>query len=128
MEIDKTISAFLEDICVAFPEMRPLMNQHEDYMLTSKMEEFSNATTRAFEEGNREKGLAYLIFMSKRLEKAIPKKSEYINVYYVEGLFCGASRRAISDGWPLVPENLEKRFLEFHGMPPYYFAKIDGRS
>ena len=124
-EKEKAALKFLEEICVAFPEIRPLMDKHEDYMTTSKMEAFSTATTLAFSRnGDPKKGVAYLNFMSERLKHASPVELEYIDVYYVETLFWESSDKAIAQGWPLVPGNLKDLYLKFHRWPPGALRKL----
>ena len=119
VESDPIIERFLEDICAAFPEIRPLMDQHEDFMTTSRMEAFATATTLAFSRnGDPDKGKAYLEFMSRRPSCAHPEERKYIDTYYCEHLFWQASEKAIKSGWPLVPENLKALYLSFHGRPP----------
>ena len=45
--------------------------------------------------------------MAEKLVNAEAKVIEYIDVYYVETLFWGASSHTIGVGWPLVPGNLQ---------------------
>jgi hypothetical protein len=120
-----SVQKFLEDICTAFPEIRPLMDKHDEYMTTSKMEAFGEATTLAFSRnGDPKKGAAYLNFMSKRLNNATPEEAKYIDTYYTEVLFHESSEKAISIGWPLVPQNLKDLYIKFHGYQPGELKKI----
>jgi hypothetical protein len=118
MEVDPAVQKFLEDICLSFPEIRELMDRHDDYMSTSKMMEFADATTKAFATGDKERGISYMDFMSKRLDPANVREFEYIDVYYVECLFHYRGEPAARLGWPLVPANLKDLYLRFHGIPP----------
>jgi hypothetical protein len=118
MDTDPIVEKFLADICAAFPEIRSRMERHDDYMTTSKMQEFAEATTEAFGHGAKETGVAYLAFMSKRLNINQPKEYEFIDVCYVENLFWPHGTDAARVGWPLMPENLKELFLEFHRKPP----------
>jgi hypothetical protein len=112
------VVAFLNDICEAFPEMRPLMNRHEQLMTTSKMEEFANETTRAFGVGDTDRAISYLTFMSHQLNPEHKVEYEYIDVYYVENLFWPHGSEAARAGWSHMPENLRELFIKFHGKPP----------
>ncbi len=56
--------------------------------------------------------------MAEKLANAEAKVIEYIDVYYVETLFLGASSHTIAVGWPLVPANLQKLYINFHGKAP----------
>ncbi|MFC3816254.1 hypothetical protein [Lysobacter sp. GCM10012299] len=112
------INTFLAEILTAFPEVRARMECHDDYMTTSRMEEFARATTDAFSEGNTERAVEYLAFMSKRLANCSPVELEYMDVYYVESLFWPHGTDAARVGWQHVPENLKELFVEFHGRPP----------
>ncbi|WP_377110613.1 hypothetical protein [Pseudoalteromonas sp. R86517] len=56
--------------------------------------------------------------MAEKLANAEAKVIEYIDVYYVETLFLGASSHTIAVGWPLVPANLKKLYINFHGKAP----------
>lgn len=118
MTTDPVVQAFLNDICRTFPEIRPWMEQHDDEMPTSKMEAFANATTEAFAQKDIPRALAYLSFMSRRLNPGNSKEFEYIDVYYVENLFWPRETDAARTGWPYVPENLKALYLGFHGRPP----------
>ena len=125
MEIDKTVLKLLEDICTAFPEIRPLMDKHEDFMTSAKMEAFADATTLAFSRnGDPKKGAAYLNFISQRLKNANPKEFEYIDVCYTEALFHGSTEAAINIGWPLVPQNIKDLYLKLWEFPPGELKKM----
>ena len=87
-------------------------------MTTSMMEEFANATTEAFERGDPSRGVAYLAFMSSRLDAGNKEEYRFIDVYYVENLFWPRGTEAARIGWPLVPENLKALYLDFHRRPP----------
>ena len=117
--IDPIVQNFLNDICASFPEMRPRMDIHEDFMTTSRMQEFAEATTEAFEVGDTARAQAYLSFMSARLNTENAKEFEYIDVSYVENLFWPRETEAARVGWPLVPENLKALYLGFHPRPPW---------
>jgi hypothetical protein len=101
------------------------MDKHDDYMTTSKMEAFGEATTLAFSRnGDPKKGAAYLNFISERLRIATPEESKYIDTNYTEVLFFGATEKAIDIGWPLVPQNLKDLYIKFHGYPPAEINRI----
>jgi hypothetical protein len=118
MNTDPIIDNFLSDICAAFPEILSKMEAHEDYMTASRMEEFANATTAAFSQGDVARGTSYLSFMSERLNVENLKEYEFIDVYYVENLFWPPHSNAATIGWPLVPDNLKTLYLRFHGRSP----------
>ena len=119
IDIDPVVAKFLNDICEAFPEIRPRMDKHDDFMTTAKMEEFANATTEAFDEDNTKRAIEYLSFMSRRLNKdSHPKEYEFIDVYYMENLFYPQGSLAAKIGWPFVPDNLKALYIGFHGKAP----------
>ena len=94
------------------------MEVHEDFMTTSRMEAFANATTEAFEKGDIRRAMEYLSFMSKRLNKDNSKEYEFIDVYYVEALFFPRGGSAAKIGWRFVPANLKALYVGFHGKAP----------
>lgn len=112
------IDRFLAEIWTTFPEVRARMESHDEAMPTSRMEEFANATTEAFANGDIVRAGAYLSFMSKRAEKCTPVEFEFIDVYYVENLFWPHGTAAARVGWRHVPDNLKKLFVDFHGRSP----------
>ncbi|WP_444942895.1 hypothetical protein ACJJIK_12275 [Microbulbifer sp. ZKSA006] len=112
------LQAFLDEIRGKFPEVGPLMDQHDEIMTTSKMEEFANATSRAFANSDIDTGLSYLNYVNEKLNFASDVEREYIDVYYVEHLFWNLPQRAIDLGWPLVPTKLQKLYMDFHGIEP----------
>ena len=116
-EEEQIINNFLNEICSLFPEVKPRMDSHDDFMTTSKMEEFANATTQAFSSGNTELAKSYLDYINKKLTNAHPKEFEFIDVYYVENLFWQASQQTKELGWPLVPAKLQSLYVAFHGKP-----------
>jgi hypothetical protein len=118
MDLDPLVVHFLSDICEAFPEVRSRMERHDDYMTTSKMQEFAEATTEAFGRGDCVRAVEYLTFMSERVKDCNPREFEFIDVYYVENLFWPHGTRAAKIGWPMVPANLKELFLGFHSDPP----------
>jgi hypothetical protein len=118
MNTDPVIEQFLSDICMAFPEIRSKMEVHENDMTASRMEEFANATTAAFSQGDVARGMSYLSFMSERLSVENLKEYEFIDVCYVENLFWPQHTDAAKIGWPLVPDNLKTLYLRFHGKSP----------
>lgn len=71
-----------------------------------------------FALGYVEQAQRYLSFMAEKLVNAEAKVIEYIDVYYVETLFWGANSHTIAVGWPLVPVNLQKLYINFHGKAP----------
>ena len=71
-----------------------------------------------FALGTVEQKQRYLSFMAEKLVNAEAKVIEYIDVYYVETLFWGASSHTIAVGWPLMPGNLQKLYINFHGKAP----------
>jgi hypothetical protein len=115
---NKSIGDFLEDICKTFPEVRPALAKHDPHMTTERMEAFAACTTKALGEADPARGVAYLTYMSEKLRTATAKQREFIDVYYAEHLFWQASPVAIKQGWKLVPENLKRLYLAFHGRPP----------
>jgi hypothetical protein len=117
MNDDEVIERFLDEICNFFPEIKTLIESHDECMTTSMMEEFSNATTIAFSEGNIELAKSYLSYINNKLVAAHPKELEFIDVYYVENLFWNANLATKRVGWPLVPAKLQKLYFEFHGKP-----------
>lgn len=127
-KIDKAVAKLLNDICAAFPEVRPLMDKLEDFMTADRMEAFADATTLAFSRnGDPKKGAAYLNFISQRLKTASPKELELIDVYYAEPLFHGSSAEAIRIGWPLVPQNIKDLYLKMWTYPPGELKKLKGK-
>ena len=71
-----------------------------------------------FALGTVEQKQRYLSFMAEKLVNAEAKVIEYIDVYYVETLFWGTSSHTIAVGLPLVPANLQKLYINFHGKAP----------
>ncbi|MHC6646476.1 DUF7674 family protein [Alteromonas sp. HB246098] len=112
------IRQFLNEICTKFPNVVPLMEKHEKCEHPFLMEEFANLTTILFNQGNLEEALEQLQYMSEKLETASKAEFEYIDVYYTEHLFWEGTREGIEYGWPLVPDNLKKLYLDFHGKAP----------
>lgn len=112
------IIRFIKDIQCKFPDVIPLMDKHESWALTFRMEEFANLTTFAFNENKVTNALKHLSYMSLKLDSASPAELEYIDAYYVEHLFCKATPIGIEIGWPLVPDKLKKLYLDFHGQAP----------
>ena len=95
-----------------------MLSIYDEGETTYKMETFSKATTHAFALGYVEQAQRYLSFMAEKLVNAEAKVIEYIDAYYVETLFWGASSHTIAVGWPLVPANLQKLYINFHGKAP----------
>ena len=112
------IRRFLKEIRTKFPDVVPLMEKHEKWALTFLMEEFANLTTILFNQGNLEEALEQLQYMSEKLDTATKAEFEYIDVYYTEHLFWKGTKEGIERGWPLVPGNLKKLYLGFHGKAP----------
>lgn len=120
MERNKDIETLLEDICRSFPEIRPLMDEFEEFATSDRMEAFAKATTQAFSRnGIPKSGEGYLNFMSNRLRSCSSEERNFIDVYYAEVLFWSASDETIRLGWPLVPQNIKDLYLQFHGKPPH---------
>jgi len=109
------IKSFIDEICHVFPEVKPLMDIHEDFMVTSKMEAFSKATCDAFANDNIELAKKYLRYIDTKLVDSHPIEFEYIDVYYVEHLFWKSSELTKKIGWPLVPQELQELYVKFHG-------------
>ena len=87
-------------------------------MYTSEMEAFSQATTDAIKDRDKERVSSYLMYMSRKLVGASPKVHEYINVYYVECLMLGIKDSNLKTfGWKLMPKNLKDLYLEVWGRP-----------
>lgn len=118
MKTDQAIQRLLDDICRAFPEIRARMARHQDFMTSAKLEEFAQATTEAFAEGELRRGMAYADFVSQRLNPAHLAEYEYLDTYYVEHLFWPEDLAAAHAGWPLLPDNLKALYLGFHGVAP----------
>jgi len=112
---DDIVECFLNEICYTFPEIKPLMDNIDVCMTTSKMEVFAEATCLAFSNGNIELAIKYLSYMDKKLIDSHPKEFEFIDVYYVEHLFWNVSQLTKEIGWPLVPPKLQKLYVKFHG-------------
>ena len=112
------IRRFLKEIRTKFPDVVPLMEKHESWALTFLMEEFANLTTILLNQGDLEEALEQLQYMSEKLDTATKAEFEYIDVYYTEHLFWKGTKEGIKRGWPLVPDNLKKLYLDFHGKPP----------
>ena len=112
---DKIVQRLLEEICATFPEIAPVMDNHHKCMMTSKMEAFADATCTAFVQGNIALAKKYLGYIDNKLVDAHPKVFEYIDVYYVEHLFWQAKPATKVIGWPLIPDKLQKLYVNFHG-------------
>lgn len=115
MNDDDVVQNLFNEICCTFPEIKPLMDNQDECMTTSKMEAFADATCAAFANGNIELAKKYLSFMDKKLIDSHPKEFEFIDVYYVEHLFLKASKSTKELGWPLVPPKLQELYVKFHG-------------
>lgn len=118
MKTDVVIYNLLHEITAQFPEVKALLSIYDKDETTFKMEAFSKATTHAFALGYVEQAQRYLSFMAEKLVNAEAKVIEYIDAYYVETLFWGASSHTIAVGWSLVPANLQKLYINFHGKAP----------
>ena len=112
------IRRFVKEIRTKFPNVGPLMEKHESWALTFLMEEFANLTTILLNQGDLEEALEQLQYMSEKLGTATKAEFEYIDVYYTEHLFWKGTKEGIELGWPLVPDNLKKLYLDFHSKPP----------
>jgi hypothetical protein len=115
MNDDDVVQNFFNEICCIFPEIKPLMDEQDECMTTSKMEAFADATCAAFANGNIELAKKYLSYVDKKLIDSHPKEFEFIDVYYVEHLFWKASKSTKEIGWPLVPPKLQELYVKFHG-------------
>ena len=76
------------------------------------------STLAVVNENNLTEAQKHLSFMSEKLDTATPVELEYIDRYYVEHLFWKATPDGIKSGWPLVPSNLKKMYISFHGKEP----------
>lgn len=112
------IRRFLKEIRTKFPDVVPLMEKHESWALTFLMEEFANLTTILLNQGDLEEALEQLQYMSEKLDTATKAELEYIDIYYTEHLFWKGTKEGVERGWPLVPDNLRKLYLDSHGKPP----------
>ncbi|GAA58300.1 hypothetical protein P20652_0151 [Pseudoalteromonas sp. BSi20652] len=112
------IILFIDEIRSNFPDVIPLMDKHESWELTFRMEEFANLTTFAFNENKVTNAIKHLPYMNLKLDSASPTELKYIDAYYVEQLFWKATHIGIEIGWPLVPDKLKKLYLDFHGRKP----------
>jgi len=112
---NNVVKNFIDEICCIFPEVKALMDNHEECMTTSKMEAFSQATCEAFAKGNVELAKKYLSYIDNKLVDSHPIEFEYIDVYYVEHLFWKSGESTKKIGWPLVPPKLQKLYVKFHG-------------
>ncbi len=112
------IRHLIREIQTRFPCVLPLMEKHDSEEFTFLMEEFANLTTYAFNQNNLADAQSHLSFISLKLESASLEELEYIDTYYVEHLFWKGTPQGIEIGWPLVPENLKKMYLDFHGHEP----------
>ncbi len=118
MKTDDVVYNLLNEISVQFPEVKALMSIYDKDETTFRMEAFSKATTQAVTLGYIEQAQRYLNYMAEKLLNADAKVIEYIDVYYVETLFWGASSHTIAVGWPLVPAKLQTLYINFHGRAP----------
>lgn len=118
MKNDDVVYNLLNEISVQFPEVKALMSIYDEDETSFRMEAFSKATTQAVTLGYTEQAQRYLNYMAEKLLNADAKVIEYIDVYYVETLFWGASSYTIAVGWPLVPAKLQTLYVNFHGRAP----------
>lgn len=109
---------FLAEIILKFPETKIIFDKHDEDMLTAKFEAFAELTTRKISEGKLACAKKYLDYVSAKLKQADAIEREYIDVYYTENLFWDASENTIKTGWKLVPQNLQKLYVDFHGKTP----------
>ena len=70
------IILFIDEIQSNFPDVIPLMNKHESWELTFRMEEFANLTTFAFNENEVTNALNHFSYMSLKLDSASPTEIE----------------------------------------------------
>lgn len=112
---ENEITHFLAEICQMFPELTAKMAVHEDFMTTSKMEVFAQATTNAIAEGQLTTASKYLSFIDTKLNTVSAQAYEYIDVYYVEHLFWRANKATCQHGWPLLSKQLQQLYMDFHG-------------
>lgn len=112
------IKRLIKEIQLLFPEVVPLMAEHENCATSFRMEAFANLTTYAFNNGELEAAAAHLDYINNKLTNASPPLCNFIDAYYVEHLFWRATQRGIDLGWPLLPTNLKQLYLDFHGNIP----------
>lgn len=116
--MDDVIQSLLAEILARFPEAAPAIERQPADLPTSRLEAFAAYTTRILGSDDPARAKPYLQFMAQRHRTGTPKEREVIDVYYAEALFWQASRTAIEQGWPLVPDNLKALYVRFHGKPP----------
>lgn len=128
VEQKSEIDIFIQEIRAKFPEVSKFMNsmlERQGYNLEDKahaveMEAFSQATNDAINAGNLSLAKSYLSYVSRKLNIASPKETEYIDVYYVESLLWDVQDSRIKKrGWSIIPENLKALYVDMWGEPAF---------
>jgi glucose-6-phosphate dehydrogenase assembly protein OpcA len=128
MNIDTPQKRIIEAVRERFPEIAMRMDQWltNSWEATANLpyamllEEFSQATTDAIANGDEATARKYLGFVAARLQSASVEEQQFIDVYFVESLL-----RSIKDqetkrwGWQLIPDRLQKLYLDCWGTPTF---------
>jgi hypothetical protein len=122
---DSAMKRLLSDIRTRFPECGPIFDAIPQELDCDRIEAVAALTTRCLGERHRDtdKARAYLDYMSEKFRASDAETGKLIDTYFVECLFYHAPDSTIKLGWPLVPENLKRLYITFHGHAP----KIRGK-
>lgn len=128
MENDKVLSQFIDEIRHEFPDvseridkwMEHLGYDAESKMYTSMIEAFSQATTDAIKQFDKQPALSHLKYMSNKFKIASTIEQEYIDVFYVEPLMWDIrDKKTLKWGWGLIPDNLKALYKKMWGEPRF---------
>jgi hypothetical protein len=128
MNIDTPQKRIIAAVRESFPEIAIRMDQWlansweatADLPYAMLLEEFSQATTDAIANGDETTARKYLGFVAEQLQSASTEEQQFIDVYFVESLL-----RSIKDedtkrwGWQLIPDRLQKLYLDCWGNPTF---------